>query len=74
MYQAMYAPPERTARAEWLGKYETLQEAQVQVAAHAAFKKTYFNKRGNATPKNPNQNEYFRVWDTVDVLRHYAIY
>lgn len=49
---------------EKLGKFDSLKEAQDYIKDHSNYKKSYFTKRGKASSKNPNQEEYFKIYDT----------
>lgn len=48
---------------ENLGKYDSLEEAQKIIISHIDYKKSYFNKKGAATSKNPDNKAYFKIYD-----------
>lgn len=48
---------------ERIGKYNTLPEAKKAITTHPKYKKTLFTGKGDASSKNPNQMDCFRIYD-----------
>ena len=49
---------------EDLGKHPSIQDAQKSIYEHPKYKKTYFTKKGEASSKNPNENEHYSIYDS----------
>ncbi|MDV3429218.1 MAG: hypothetical protein LIR50_19695 [Bacillota bacterium] len=49
---------------EKLGIFNTLDNAQNCIYNHPKYKKSYFTKKGKASSRNPNQDEYFKIYDS----------
>jgi len=49
---------------EMLGKFDTLEEARQVIYNHPDYKKSWYGKKGRATTNNPNENAYFKIYDT----------
>jgi len=43
--------------------FNNLKDAQNCVTNHPAYKKSHFGKKGDASSKNLNDKEYFRIYD-----------
>jgi hypothetical protein len=48
---------------EHLNTFTSLKEAQKCITEHPKYKKSYFTKKGDASGKNPNKKECFRIYD-----------
>ncbi|QSF43511.1 hypothetical protein [Paenibacillus tianjinensis] len=49
---------------ERLGICESVSDAQNIIYSHPKYKKSLFTKRGKTSSNNPNQNEYFSIYDS----------
>jgi hypothetical protein len=46
-----------------IGRFDSLQEAKDAIKNHPKYKKSLFTKKGDANSRNPNSEEYFRIYD-----------
>ena len=56
-----------------IGRFGSLDEAQECIQSHPGYKKTWYGKKGNATPKNPDPKAWFRIWDNDATLLYRPI-
>lgn len=45
--------------------FSDLKQAKICITEHPNYKKSYFTKKGEASSKNPNQDESFRIYDNM---------